>query len=126
MKIYLKPKSAEQREKWGLKISLKVITALWHEIDVSEYARCNVKITLVSLLLLWGHVIVKKLQDYNMVLVLFDYSPSDTKIRNLDELKNYIGSDGTCKCGLSCPLRLEVAFSFDPKVSFFTVKMCYV
>ncbi|CAL8109698.1 unnamed protein product [Orchesella dallaii] len=48
-------------------------------------------------------------------------SPSDTKIRNLDELKNYIGSDGTCKCGLSCPLRLEVAFSFDPKVTNMTV-----
>ncbi|ODN02638.1 Methyl-CpG-binding domain protein 6, partial [Orchesella cincta] len=47
--------------------------------------------------------------------------PSDTKIRNLDELKNYIGSDGTCKCGLSCPLRLEVAFSFDPKVTNMTV-----
>ncbi|CAG7831507.1 unnamed protein product, partial [Allacma fusca] len=43
--------------------------------------------------------------------------PSGTKLRTWDELKNYICSDGTCKCGLSCPLRLEQSFSFDPKVT---------
>ena len=51
------------------------------------------------------------------ILSLFSfYSPSGTKLRTWDELKHYICSDGTCKCGLSCPLRLEQSFSFDPKV----------
>jgi len=51
-----------------------------------------------------------------MIVLMFYCSPSDTKLRSWEELKNYICSDGTCKCGLSCPLRLESAFSFDPKV----------
>ncbi|CAK1598884.1 unnamed protein product [Parnassius mnemosyne] len=43
-------------------------------------------------------------------------SPSGTALSNLPQLREYLQTTGTCKCGLPCPLRPETAFSFDPKV----------
>ncbi|CAH0725286.1 unnamed protein product, partial [Brenthis ino] len=43
-------------------------------------------------------------------------SPSGTALSNLTQLREYLQTTGTCKCGLPCPLRPETAFSFDPKV----------
>ncbi|XP_034829844.2 methyl-CpG-binding domain protein 5-like [Maniola hyperantus] len=43
-------------------------------------------------------------------------SPSGTALSNLSQLRDYLQTSGTCKCGLPCPLRPETAFSFDPKV----------
>lgn len=34
-------------------------------------------------------------------------SPSGTALSSLDEVKTYLLSDGTCKCGLECPLILH-------------------
>lgn len=48
---------------------------------------------------------------------LFGYSPSGTALSNLSQLRDYLQTSGTCKCGLPCPLRPETAFSFDPKVT---------
>lgn len=31
-------------------------------------------------------------------------SPSGTTLSSLDEVKTYLLNDGTCKCGLECPL----------------------
>ncbi|KAJ2951912.1 hypothetical protein O0L34_g4165 [Tuta absoluta] len=47
-------------------------------------------------------------------------SPSGTALSNLPQLKEYLQTTGTCKCGLPCPLRPETTFSFDPKVILFT------
>ncbi|XP_050681244.1 uncharacterized protein LOC126976734 isoform X2 [Leptidea sinapis] len=44
-------------------------------------------------------------------------SPSGTALSTLPQLREYLQTEGTCKCGLPCPLRPETAFSFDPKVS---------
>ncbi|EZA57269.1 Methyl-CpG-binding domain protein, partial [Ooceraea biroi] len=44
-------------------------------------------------------------------------SPSSTALGSLDQLKEYLTTVGTCKCGLECPLRPEQVFNFDPKVS---------
>ncbi|CAG9559913.1 unnamed protein product [Danaus chrysippus] len=44
-------------------------------------------------------------------------SPSGTALSNHTQLREYLQTAGTCKCGLPCPLRPETAFSFDPKVS---------
>lgn len=44
------------------------------------------------------------------------YSPSSTALGSLDQLKEYLTTAGTCKCGLECPLRPEQVFNFDPKV----------
>ncbi|XP_046963251.1 uncharacterized protein LOC124532396 isoform X3 [Vanessa cardui] len=43
-------------------------------------------------------------------------SPSGTALSNLAQLREYLQTTGTCKCGLPCPLRPETAFSFDSKV----------
>ncbi|XP_022825476.1 uncharacterized protein LOC111355682 isoform X2 [Spodoptera litura] len=44
-------------------------------------------------------------------------SPSGTALSTLPQLRDYLQTAGTCKCGLPCPLRPETAFSFDPKVA---------
>ncbi|KAG9432551.1 mucin-17-like [Apis mellifera carnica] len=44
--------------------------------------------------------------------------PSSTALGSLDQLKEYLTTVGTCKCGLECPLRPEQVFNFDPKRRF--------
>ncbi|XP_075993181.1 uncharacterized protein mbd6 [Genypterus blacodes] len=39
-------------------------------------------------------------------------SPSSTVLSSLDEVKTYLLTDGTCKCGLECPLVLHKVFNF--------------
>ncbi|XP_068193858.1 methyl-CpG-binding domain protein 5 isoform X2 [Antennarius striatus] len=40
-------------------------------------------------------------------------SPSGTSLSSLDEVKTYLLSDGTCKCGLECPLIIHKVFNFS-------------
>nr|XP_034174035.1 protein split ends-like isoform X3 [Osmia lignaria] len=49
--------------------------------------------------------------------VIIYISPSSTALGSLDQLKEYLTTVGTCKCGLECPLRPEQVFNFDPKVA---------
>ena len=44
------------------------------------------------------------------------YSPTNCCLRSLEELSKYLESDGTCKCGLECPLHISKAFNFEPSV----------
>ena len=44
-------------------------------------------------------------------------SPSGVQLKSLPELKAYMLREGTCKCGLECPLTLEKVFDFDQTVS---------
>ncbi|XP_054465616.1 mucin-2 [Anoplopoma fimbria] len=39
-------------------------------------------------------------------------SPSGTALLSLDEVKTYLVTDGTCKCGLECPLVINKVFNF--------------
>ncbi|XP_029363024.1 methyl-CpG-binding domain protein 5 isoform X2 [Echeneis naucrates] len=39
-------------------------------------------------------------------------SPSGTVLSSLDEVKAYLLTDGTCKCGLECPLIIQKVFNF--------------
>ncbi|XP_043088105.1 methyl-CpG-binding domain protein 6 [Puntigrus tetrazona] len=41
-------------------------------------------------------------------------SPSGTVLRSVDEVRAYLRTDGTCKCGLECPLVPNKVFNFDP------------
>ncbi|XP_077369219.1 methyl-CpG-binding domain protein 5 [Festucalex cinctus] len=41
-------------------------------------------------------------------------SPNGSVLSSLDQVKNYLLTDGTCKCGLECPLILHKVFNFDP------------
>ncbi|KAI1892428.1 hypothetical protein AGOR_G00133250 [Albula goreensis] len=43
-------------------------------------------------------------------------SPSGTVLCSVDEVRAYLSTDGTCKCGLECPLVLHKVFCFDPRV----------
>ncbi|XP_029461297.1 methyl-CpG-binding domain protein 5 isoform X3 [Rhinatrema bivittatum] len=49
--------------------------------------------------------------DQNGVLYI---SPSGFLLACLEQVKTYLLSDGTCKCGLECPLILPKVFNFDP------------
>ena len=40
-------------------------------------------------------------------------SPSGIKIKSIQEIKYYLLSDNTCKCGLECPINIYEVFSFD-------------
>ncbi|KAM4796296.1 methyl-CpG-binding domain protein 6 [Rhinophrynus dorsalis] len=42
-------------------------------------------------------------------------SPSGTVLTSMDQLRAYLVSDGTCKCGLECPLNIYKVFNFDPR-----------
>ncbi|XP_074537588.1 uncharacterized protein mbd6 [Halichoeres trimaculatus] len=43
-------------------------------------------------------------------------SPSGTALGSLDEVKTYLLTDGTCKCGLECPLIIHKVFNFTVAV----------
>ncbi|XP_032684219.1 uncharacterized protein LOC116850265 isoform X4 [Odontomachus brunneus] len=49
--------------------------------------------------------------------VIIYISPSRSALGSLEQLKEYLMTVGTCKCGLLCPFRPEDIFSFDPKVA---------
>ncbi|RZF43497.1 hypothetical protein LSTR_LSTR005233 [Laodelphax striatellus] len=44
-------------------------------------------------------------------------NPSNTALRSLEQVKTYLQTQGTCKCGLECPLNCDIVFNFDPKVA---------
>jgi hypothetical protein len=39
-------------------------------------------------------------------VTLFSLSPSGTELSSLEQTRSYLLSDGTCKCGLECPLNV--------------------
>ncbi|XP_067843283.1 methyl-CpG-binding domain protein 5 isoform X3 [Heptranchias perlo] len=41
-------------------------------------------------------------------------SPSGSVLACIEQVKTYLLTDGTCKCGLECPLILSKVFNFDP------------
>ncbi|MGH0175829.1 UNVERIFIED_CONTAM: hypothetical protein FKN15_001011 [Acipenser sinensis] len=41
-------------------------------------------------------------------------SPSGTVLSTVEEVRAYLLTDGTCKCGLECPLVIPKVFNFDP------------
>ncbi|KAF7270859.1 hypothetical protein GWI33_016197 [Rhynchophorus ferrugineus] len=43
-------------------------------------------------------------------------SPSNTALSSLEQVKEYLLTSGTCKCGLECHFKYETVFNFDPKV----------
>lgn len=43
-------------------------------------------------------------------------SPSNTALSSTEQVKTYLLSEGTCKCGLECPVNCETTFNFNPKV----------
>lgn len=48
---------------------------------------------------------------------LYPYSPSGIGLSSLKQVKDYLLTRGTCKCGLPFPLRVELFFNFNTEVS---------
>ncbi|KAM3838490.1 uncharacterized protein mbd6 [Diretmus argenteus] len=51
----------------------------------------------------------RRAQDGQVIYV----SPNGTVLSSLDEVKTYLLTDGTCKCGLECPLVIHKVFNFS-------------
>jgi hypothetical protein len=51
-------------------------------------------------------------------------SPSEVTLRSVDEVRSYLLSPGTCKCGINCPINIADIFNFQPEVSVHSC--CYV
>ena len=45
------------------------------------------------------------------------FSPSGIQLKSIEEVQDYLSTEGTCKCGLECPLNIPASFDFDSKVS---------
>ncbi|KAL0271088.1 UNVERIFIED_CONTAM: hypothetical protein PYX00_008298 [Menopon gallinae] len=43
-------------------------------------------------------------------------SPSNAILRSIEQVKLYLQTMGTCKCGLECPVNCHTVFNFNPKV----------
>ncbi|XP_025418756.1 protein split ends-like isoform X1 [Sipha flava] len=48
--------------------------------------------------------------------VIIYISPSNAVLNSLNQVKIYLQTQGTCKCGLECPFQCEHVFNFDAKV----------
>ncbi|XP_063908887.1 uncharacterized protein LOC135126713 isoform X3 [Zophobas morio] len=44
-------------------------------------------------------------------------SPSNTALSSPEQVKEYLLTTGTCKCGLECHFKYDNTFNFDPKVA---------
>ncbi|KAK3579288.1 hypothetical protein CHS0354_033367 [Potamilus streckersoni] len=45
------------------------------------------------------------------------YSPTCTRLTDTQGVKQYLAMEGTCKCGLECPILVEKVFNFDAAIS---------
>ena len=82
-------------------------------LGYSGIRKVKVELDLYSRFVISGHMI-------SMIFIImishFIFSPSNIELKSFDELKEYLLRDGTCKCGLECPLELPKLFDFDTKV----------
>lgn len=46
----------------------------------------------------------------------FIHSPSGIELKSKEDIKEYLLKEGTCKCGLECPLDIDSVFDFDMNV----------
>ncbi|KAJ8349812.1 hypothetical protein SKAU_G00249420 [Synaphobranchus kaupii] len=57
---------------------------------------------------------IEKLQMEKTKLKMEIQLPSGSVLSSLEQVKTYLLTDGTCKCGLECPLILHKVFNFSP------------
>jgi len=44
------------------------------------------------------------------------FSPSGIQLKTMEEVQEYLSTEGTCKCGLQCPLTIKTSFDFNPLI----------
>lgn len=72
--------------------------------------------------------IIYKKRIYIIHVSFFPFcSPTGVSLKTHTQIKQYLLTPGTCKCGLPCPLRPEYFFEFNSQVSlhFLTIFCCY-
>lgn len=68
---------------------------------------CPLRLALPRKAFTWPLGRVSRLTEINpMPVTLFFPSPSGTELSSLEQTRSYLLSDGTCKCGLECPLNV--------------------
>lgn len=55
----------------------------------------------------------RKQSDFDIFCFL---SPNNSRLRSLDHVIEYLKTEGTCKCGLECPLFVQKVFNFDARI----------
>ncbi|KAF2354572.1 DNA-binding domain [Trinorchestia longiramus] len=55
----------------------------------------------------------RRIISANRVLYI---SPSGNELSSVSAVSQYLTTEGTCKCGLQCPLKVASVFCFDPSV----------
>ena len=53
---------------------------------------------------------------YLPVISYLSFSPSGIQLKCLEDVKEYLLAEGTCKCGLDCPFQIQDKLDFDPQV----------
>jgi len=51
-------------------------------------------------------------------------NPNGAKFHSIDEIRTYLLTDNTCKCGLECPLNINKTFNFDASAVQSTSSLC--
>jgi hypothetical protein len=71
---------------------------------------------------------LKRFADFQFCLILPTFllflllnSPSGIGLASLKQVKDYLLTRGTCKCGLPFPLRVELFFNFNTEVSHYRI-----
>ena len=54
--------------------------------------------------------------DYKGEVSSFICSPNNSRLRSVEHVIEYLKTEGTCKCGLDCPLYIHKVFNFDARI----------
>ena len=52
----------------------------------------------------------------NSIFQFLFLSPNNSRLRSLEHVVEYLKTEGTCKCGLDCPLFVQDVFNFDARI----------
>ena len=58
----------------------------------------------------------KNWQRIFLLIISLLFSPNNSRLRSLENVIEYLKTDGTCKCGLECPFFIHKVFNFDARI----------
>ena len=62
------------------------------------------------------HMLQETVTLINNVFYCLFLSPNNSRLRSLEHVIEYLKTEGTCKCGLECPLFVQNIFNFDARI----------
>ena len=60
--------------------------------------------------------LVQLMMTTSSIYPIVHSSPSGHLLHCAEDLQRYLLAEGTCKCGLECPLIIAMVFNFNPRV----------